>query len=101
MGLFSFLSKNKQGGAGGEGEFYSRAEDDGRPRARNTRKSPKAGKQGKAGGRVAGDDDEPLDPVLPEKKRARRRLGRQALARAEASARRRARWPGTRGSVFP
>lgn len=74
MGLFSFLSKNKQGGAGGEGEFYSRAEDDGRPRARNTRKSPKAGKQGKAGGRVAGDDDEPLDPVLPEKKRARRRL---------------------------
>jgi DedD protein len=74
MGLFSFLSKNKQGGAGGEGEFYSRAEDDGRPRARNTRKSPKAGKQGKAGGRVAGGDDEPLDPVLPEKKRARRRL---------------------------
>jgi DedD protein len=76
MGLFSFLSKNKQESAAGEGEFYSRAEGDARPRTRNTRKSAKSGKAGKAdaGGRGAGADDEPLDPVLPEKKRARRRL---------------------------
>jgi len=73
MGLFSFLSKNKQESAGGEGEFYSRAEGDARPRARNTRKSAKAGKADK-NARGAGNDDEPLDPVLPEKKRARRRL---------------------------
>jgi len=75
MGLFSFLSKNKQDSAAGEGEFYSRAEGDARPRTRNTRKSAKSGKAGKAdaGGRGTGDD-EPIDPVLPEKKRARRRL---------------------------
>ena len=73
MGLFSFLSKNKRDRAGSEGEFYSRAEDDARPRARNSRKSAKAGKTDKSG-RGAGGDDEPLDPVLPEKKRARRRL---------------------------
>lgn len=64
MGLFSFFSKNKQDGAGGEGAFYSRAEGEAKPRKR---------KQGKAASREA-DDSEPLDPVLPEKKRARRRL---------------------------
>jgi DedD protein len=63
MGLFSFLSKNKQGGAGGEAEFYSRADSDAKPRKR---------KQTKVATRA--DDEEPLDPVLPEKKRARRRL---------------------------
>ena len=66
MGLFSFLSKNKRDGAGGEGEFYSRAEGEAKPRSRK-RKEAKA-----ADGAM--DRDEPLDPVLPEKKRARRRL---------------------------
>jgi len=66
MGLFSFLSKNKQDGAGGEGAFYSRAEDEAKPRSRKR-------KEAKASGREMGDS-EPLDPVLPEKKRARRRL---------------------------
>jgi DedD protein len=64
MGLFSFLSKNKQGGASGEAEFYSRADSDAKPRKRRQTKT--ASKQM--------DDEEPLDPVLPEKKRARRRL---------------------------
>lgn len=64
MGLFSFLSKNKQGGASGEAEFYSRADSDAKPRKR---------KSAKAAARQL-DDEEPLDPILPEKKRARRRL---------------------------
>ena len=66
MGLFSFLSKNKQnGGSGSEAEFYSRAEGQAKPRGRKR-------KEGKADDKAI--DDEPLDPVLPEKKRARRRL---------------------------
>lgn len=69
MGLFSFLSKNKQDGAGAgeKAEFYSRAEGDAKPRSRKRAKSAKSGD-------VPVQDDEPLDPVLPEKKRARRRL---------------------------
>jgi DedD protein len=57
MSWFSFLRSNKQEPVQGEGEFYSQAEDmavTGRSRARVK--------------------DEPIDPVLPEKKRARRRL---------------------------
>jgi len=57
MSWFSFLRKNKQEPAPGDGEFYSQAEDNvvtGRARAKKK--------------------DEPIDPVLPEKKRARRRL---------------------------
>lgn len=64
MGLFSFASKTKQEGASGEGEFYSRAEEDtqaARGRQRKPRKSAKS-------------SNSPVDPVLPEKKRARRRL---------------------------
>jgi DedD protein len=74
MGLFSFLSKNKQDGAKGSGEFYSRAEDGGASPARSRkRKQTKADKP--AGGATSNvDSDGPLDPVLPEKKRARRRL---------------------------
>lgn len=67
MGLFSFLSKNKQNGGSGSGaEFYSRAEGQAKPRGRKR-------KEGKADADKA-IDDEPLGPVLPEKKRARRRL---------------------------
>jgi DedD protein len=64
MGLFSFLRKNKQDASSGNSEFYSRAEDDsGAVRNGNSRRRRK---QGKAA--------ESEDPVLPEKKRARRRL---------------------------
>jgi DedD protein len=60
MGLFSFLHKNRQKTAGGD-SAYSRAEDEpASPRPANRRKS--------------GKDAAPVDPVLPEKKRARRRL---------------------------
>lgn len=61
MGLFSFLHKNRQKTASGDSEFYSRAEDESAsPRPRSRRK--------------VGKDAAPVDPVLPEKKRARRRL---------------------------
>lgn len=61
MGLFSFLHKNRQKTASGDSEFYSRAEDESAsPRPRSRRK--------------VGKDTAPVDPVLPEKKRARRRL---------------------------
>lgn len=59
MGLFSFLRKDKEEASKGDSEFYSRAEEDA-GKARGRRR-----KQGKA---------EADDPVLPEKKRARRRL---------------------------
>src|SRR5450830_2188413 len=70
MGLFSFFRKNKQESASGQGEFLSRSAGEssaaqnsrGSRSAGNSRKSSKAGK------------DEAVDPVLPEKKRARRRL---------------------------
>jgi DedD protein len=61
MGLFSFFHKNRQKAASGDSEFYSRAEDE--PAASRPRSRRKSGK-----------DAEPVDPVLPEKKRARRRL---------------------------
>jgi DedD protein len=62
MGLFSFFRKSKQEPASGTSEFYSRAEEESNAvRGRGKRKqSNKA--------------NEPVDPVLPEKKRARRRL---------------------------
>lgn len=59
MSLFSFLRKNKQEPASDDRAFYSRAEEDSnavRGRSRRARNEPAA------------------DPVLPEKKRARRRL---------------------------
>jgi DedD protein len=60
MSLFSFLRKNKQESASGDSAYYSRAEEDssavrGRPRRKKK-------------------DNESVDPMLPEKKRARRRL---------------------------
>lgn len=72
MGLFSFLGKNKQDNAEASGRF-SRADDDAfAERARSKRASHAGGRRGE-------------DPVLPEKKRARRRLvGAIALALAAA-----------------
>ncbi|HYC42819.1 MAG TPA: SPOR domain-containing protein [Noviherbaspirillum sp.] len=64
MSLFSFLRKNKQESASGESTFYSRAEEDSKAvRSRAKRRGSKDNRE-----------DEALDPVLPEKKRARRRL---------------------------
>ncbi len=70
MSLFSFLRKNKQEPAAGDSNFYSRAEDETQaPRSRKRR-------QNKEGNQA-------VDPVLPEKKRARRRLiGAVALVMA-------------------
>jgi DedD protein len=59
MGLFSFFRKNKQESSVGNSDFYSQA-DEQKPAVRKRRQATKR--------------DEPVDPVLPEKKRARRRL---------------------------
>jgi DedD protein len=61
MSLFQFLRKNKQGATTADGAYHSRAEEESSAvRARAKRSS--------------GKNSEPVDPVLPEKKRARRRL---------------------------
>lgn len=65
MSLFSFFRKNKQESASDGHAFYSRAEED--PSATRGRGKRRQGKQG-------AEADAPVDPVLPEKKRARRRL---------------------------
>ena len=59
MGLFSFFRKNQQESSAGKSDFYSQADED-IPTGRGKRRQNKR--------------DEPVDPVLPEKKRARRRL---------------------------
>ncbi|MGZ5817953.1 MAG: SPOR domain-containing protein [Burkholderiaceae bacterium] len=61
MGLFSFSRKNKQEPVSSDGEFYSRADEESiAVRGRGRRKEKQT--------------NDPVDPVLPEKKRARRRL---------------------------
>lgn len=71
MGLFSFLGKNKQDNAEASGRF-SRADDDAFAERARSKRASHAGRRGE-------------DPVLPEKKRARRRLvGAIALALAAA-----------------
>jgi DedD protein len=76
MGLFSFLNKNKQDSSTDVSGRFSRADDELAERARAKRASHAGG-----GARKAGADD----PMLPEKKRARRRLvGAVALALAAA-----------------
>lgn len=75
MGLFSFLRKNKQDSSADVSGRYSRPDDEFSERARAKRASH-------AGG---GARRSPDDPMLPEKKRARRRLvGAIALALAAA-----------------
>jgi DedD protein len=81
MGLFSFLHKNKQEAAGEDSGYFSRDEDSAATRARSKRASS-ANEPAPARGKKSRAAD---DPVLPEKKRARRRLvGAIALALAVA-----------------
>jgi DedD protein len=61
MSLLSSLRKNKQDAAAEDSTFYSRAEEESKAVRRRSK-------------RQDGKDNEPADPVLPEKKRARRRL---------------------------
>ena len=82
MGLFSFFSKNRQGRAAEDsGRFYSKDDDAALgERARSKRASSAGAVAGSTRGRGTGND-----PLLPEKKRARRRLvGAIALALAAA-----------------
>jgi DedD protein len=82
MGLFSFFSKNRQGRAAEDsGRFYSKDDDAALgERARSKRASSAGAVAGSTRGRGTGND-----PMLPEKKRARRRLvGAIALALAAA-----------------
>ncbi len=60
MGLFSFLRKKQQESSVGNSDFYSQADEE-RPSGRSKRKQ-------------SNKRTEAVDPVLPEKKRARRRL---------------------------
>jgi DedD protein len=78
MGLFSFFSKNKQGRAAEDsGRFYSKDDD---AAIGERARAKRASNAGGAAARRSGND-----PMLPEKKRARRRLvGAIALALAAA-----------------
>ncbi len=60
MGLFSFLRKKQQESSVGNSDFYSQADEE-QPSGRSKR-------------RQSNKREEAVDPVLPEKKRARRRL---------------------------
>ncbi|KQV80391.1 hypothetical protein ASD15_16205 [Massilia sp. Root351] len=84
MGLFSKLSKNKQEAAGQDSGYYTSAADTAAlERAKSKRAS--AADRNTDGVRRQRDKDGAADPVLPEKKRARRRLvGAIALALAVA-----------------
>jgi DedD protein len=67
MGLFSFFRKNQQESGPDDSGSYSHAEESAAPaRSRNRRKQPSESR--------AKSDGQRTDPVLPEKKRARRRL---------------------------
>jgi DedD protein len=82
MGLFSFLNKNKQETAGEDSGYYSRDDEAVATRAARSKRASSAGDPAPARGKKSGATD---DPVLPEKKRARRRLvGAVALALAVA-----------------
>lgn len=68
MGLFSFFRKNKQESASGQGDFLSRSvSESAAVRGRSTAGNARGGSRKSA-------KDEINDPMLPEKKRARRRL---------------------------
>ncbi|MET0858796.1 MAG: SPOR domain-containing protein [Telluria sp.] len=82
MGLFSFLNKNKQDTTADDSGYYSRDEDSVATRARSKRASSAGEPAAPRRDRKSRGVD---DPVLPEKKRARRRLvGAIALALAVA-----------------
>jgi DedD protein len=81
MGLFSIFGKNKQESAAQDSGRFSRDDDDFAERARAKRASH-ANESGQGGSRRSRSGG---DPMLPEKKRARRRLvGAVALALAAA-----------------
>jgi DedD protein len=84
MGLFSIFGKNKQESAAQDSGRFSRDDDDFAERARAKRASHAntANESGQGGSRRSRSGG---DPMLPEKKRARRRLvGAVALALAAA-----------------
>jgi DedD protein len=85
MGLFSFLSKNKQASTAEDSGYYSGADEQAlNARARSKRASSASEAGESAAPRRAGKSGA-NDPVLPEKKRARRRLvGAIGLALAVA-----------------
>jgi DedD protein len=79
MGLFSFLGKNKQDRTAEDSGHFYRAADDAAPGERTRTKRAASGAEGSRRAKTGGD------PMLPEKKRARRRLvGAIALALAAA-----------------
>jgi DedD protein len=84
MGLFSIFSKNKQDSTAQDSGHFSRDDDDiGRQaRAKRASHANQANESGQGGSRRSRSGG---DPMLPEKKRARRRLvGAVALALAAA-----------------
>ena len=82
MGLFSKLGKNKQDAAAQDSGYYTSADDQAATERARSKRASSA--DGNAKSRRA-KDREADDPVLPEKKRARRRLvGAVALALAVA-----------------
>ena len=81
MGLFSFFHKNKQETTGEDSGYFSRDDEAAATRARSKRASSASEPAPPRGRKLRTADD----PVLPEKKRARRRLvGAIALALAVA-----------------
>ncbi len=76
MGLFSFLNKNKQENSVDEGAYQARDDDDAMAVKARSKRASSAGEPA-----ARRSKDNRADPVLPEKKRARRRLvGAVALA---------------------
>ena len=81
MGLFSIFSKNKQDSAAQDSGRFSR-DDDGYGQQARSKRASHANESGQGGSRRSRSGG---DPMLPEKKRARRRLvGAIALALAAA-----------------
>ncbi|AMP15154.1 SPOR domain-containing protein [Collimonas pratensis] len=72
MGLFSFLRKNKQQTDPDQGIYRSKADTGIGPDAEQA-ELPLRARKARAG-KAANQQNEAVDPVLPEKKRARRRL---------------------------
>ncbi len=80
MGLFSFLNKNKQENSADDGAYRARDDDDAIAVQARSKRASSAGEPA-----ARRSKENRADPVLPEKKRARRRLvGAIALALAVA-----------------
>ena len=75
MGLFSFFRKNKQDSSADQGSFRSRSEEQSSVIRSRSSRSAASGAAGSArSSRSKAGKDAAADPLLPEKKRARRRL---------------------------